>query len=90
MGTGPVYEANARPRPSKDVRQARQRTQGFSCRYVGAAWKEQHRVWLGKQSFRHPASQIAFQNYLNAMDQANESREAIEREIVALLPGVVS
>jgi transposase len=55
-------------------------------RYIGAAWKKQHRVWLGNQTFEHFAQQIAFQTYLNAMDQANERKETIEREIVALLP----
>jgi transposase len=75
---------------SKDVRQARQRIQGFLLRhgrrYIGAVWKKQHRVWLGNQTFEHPAQQIAFQTYLNAKDQANERKEAIEQEIAALLP----
>lgn len=91
----PAHEAmrdliRSREISSKDVRQARQRIQGFLLRhdrrYVGAVWKKRHRVWLGNQTFEHSAQQIAFQTYLNAMDQANERKEAIEREIVALLP----
>jgi transposase len=41
----------SREAASKDVRQARQRIQGFLLRhgrrYVGAVWKKRHRVWLG-------------------------------------------
>jgi transposase len=80
----------SREAASKDVRQARQRIQGFLLRhgrrYVGAVWKKRHRVWLGNQTFEHAAQQIAFQTYLNAMDQASERKVAIEREIEALLP----
>ena len=55
-------------------------------RYPGAPWKRQHRVWLGNQSFPHPAQQVAFQLYLLAIDQALERREHIDRQIAALLP----
>jgi transposase len=75
---------------SKDVRQVRQRIQGFLLRYgrryAGAVWKRSRRVWLGNQSFDHPAQQIAFQTYLNAMDQAVERKVEIEKQIQALLP----
>jgi transposase len=80
----------AREVASKDVRQARQRIQGFLLRYgrryPGAVWKRSHRVWLGNQTFEHPAQQIAFQIHLNAMDQAVERKGAIEQQITALLP----
>jgi transposase len=91
----PAHEAmrdliRSREVASKDVRQARQRIQGFLLRhgrrYVGAVWKKRHRVWLGNQTFQHSAQQIAFQTYLNAMDQATDRKGAIEREIAALLP----
>ena len=91
----PAHEAmrdliRSREAASKDVRQARQRVQGFLLRhgrrYVGAVWKKRHRVWLGNQTFEHSAQQIAFQTYINAMDQANSRKEAIEGQIVALLP----
>jgi transposase len=80
----------AREIASKDVRQACQRIQGFLLRYgrryAGAVWKKQHRVWFGNQSFEHPSQQIAFQTYINAMDQACDLKETIERQILALLP----
>jgi transposase len=74
----------AREIGSKDVRQPRQRIQGFLLRYdrryARAVWKRTHRVWLGNQTFEHPAQQIAFQTHVNAMDQA------VEAQIAALLP----
>ena len=80
----------AREIASKDVRQARQRIQGFLLRYgrryTGAVWKRSHRVWLCNQSFDHPAQQIAFQTHLNTMDQAVERKAAIEKQIMVLLP----
>jgi transposase len=80
----------AREAAVKDVRKLRQRIQGFLLRhgrrYVGAVWKKQHRVWLANQSFAHPAQQIAFQTYLNAMDQAVERKDLIEKQIKALVP----
>jgi transposase len=80
----------AREAATKDVRQARQRIQSFLLRhgrrYAGAVWKKKHRVWLANQSFTHPAQQIAFQTYLNAMDQALERKDLIEKQIEALVP----
>jgi transposase len=80
----------ARHAAAQDLRQARQRVQSFLLRvgrlYSGAPWKRQHRVWLGNQSFPHPAQQIAFQLYLLAIDQALERRELIDGQITALLP----
>jgi len=43
-------------------------------------------VWLGNQTFEHPAQQITFQTHLNAMDQAVERKVAFEAQITALLP----
>jgi transposase len=80
----------ARQAAAKDLRQARQRVQGFLLRYgrlySGAPWKRKHRVWLGNQSFEHPAQQIAFQTYMLAIDQAAERRDELDRQISALLP----
>jgi transposase len=80
----------AREAATKDMRQARQRIQSFLLRhgrrYAGAVWKKKHRVWLANQSFTHPAQQIAFQTYLNAMDQALERKDLIEKQIEALVP----
>jgi len=80
----------AREAATKDLRQARQRIQGFLLRhgrrYAGAVWKKKHRVWLANQSFDHPAQQIAFQTYLNAMDQAIARKDLIEAQIETLVP----
>ncbi len=88
-----ILFAPARP-PRKDVRQVRQRIQGFLLRhgrrYAGAVWKKQHRVWLANQSFAHPAQQIAFQTYLNAMDQAIERKDLIETQIDGSRAGMVT
>jgi transposase len=74
----------------KDLRQARQRIQGFLLRhgrrYQGAVWKKTHRVWLGNQTFADPAQQIAFQTYLNAVDQAVDRKTLIEGQIAELVP----
>ena len=80
----------AREATTKDVRQIRQRIQSFLLRqgrpYAGAVSKKKHRVWLANQSFAYPAQQIAFQIYLNAMDQALERKELIDKQIKALVP----
>ena len=73
----------------KDIRQARQRIRSFLLRYdrryAGAVWKRTHRTWLGNQSFEHPAQQITFQSYLNAMDQAIDRRDFLDRQIAELV-----
>lgn len=69
----------------KDLRAARQRTKSFLLRYgrvfKGTSWKRSHRVWLGNQNFAHPAQQIAFQSYLNAVDQAQARRDEVDVQI---------
>jgi transposase len=69
----------------KDLRAARQRVKSFLLRhgrvFKGASWKRSHRIWLGNQSFAHPAQQIAFQSYLNAVDQALARRDDVDAQI---------
>lgn len=90
-----VHEAmrdlvRARAAAVKDLRCARQRVKGFLLRqgrhYTGASWKRAHRIWLGNQTFDHPAQQIAFQTYVNAVDQAEARRDSIDAEIKRLVP----
>ena len=85
-----IRDLRAREATTKDVRQARQRIQGFLLRYgrryVGAVWKKRHRVWLANQRFDHPAQQIAFQTYFNAMDHAIARKDLLEAQIEALVP----
>jgi len=90
-----VHEAirdlvRARQAASFDVRKARQRIQSFLLkhdrRYSRKPWGRQHRVWLAKQSFTHPAQQIAFENYLRAEAQAVSRRIELDQQIREVLP----
>ena len=69
----------------KDLRAARQRVKSFLLRhgrvFKGTSWKDSHRIWLGNQTFEHPAQQIAFQNDLNAIDQAEARRDEVDVRI---------
>lgn len=80
----------ARQRASNDIRQARQRIQGFLLRlqrrYPTKPWSLRHRIWLANQKFDHPAQQLAFQNYLNAHEQAEARRDLLDKQIAELLP----
>jgi len=49
-------------------------------------WTKRHRRWLGEQRFDHPAQQIAFEEYNRAIEQAEDRRLRLERQIEALLP----
>lgn len=49
-------------------------------------WTKRHRRWLGDQRFDHPAQQIAFEEYNRAIEQAEDRRVRLERQIEALLP----
>jgi len=91
----PVHEAmrdlvRARHAASFDVRKARQRLQSYLLirdrRYGFKMWGFRHREWLSRQLFEHPAQQIAYQGYLNAMEQAEERRRQLEEQIASLLP----
>lgn len=74
----------------KDVRTARQRVTSFLLRqgrtWGKTAWKRSHRRWLANQSFPHPAQQIAFQTYLNAVEQAEARRDGIDEQIRRFVP----
>lgn len=80
----------ARQRAAHDIRQARQRIQGFLLRmqrrYPSKPWSYRHRIWLANQSFEHIAQQLTFQNYLNAHEQAEARRELLDQQIKELLP----
>lgn len=91
----PVHEAirdvvRARHAANRDLRHARQRIQSFllkySCLYDKKPWTQRHRTWLANRTFPHAAQQIAFQSYLNAMEQAQSRKTQLEDQIRALLP----
>lgn len=75
------------------VRRARQQLLSFLLRHGrpykgrGQHWTKAHRRWLGDQRFDHPAQQIAFEEYNPAIEQAEDRRVRIERQIETLLPG---
>ena len=75
---------------TKDVRCARQRVTSFLLRqgriWGKTTWKRSHRRWLANQSFPHPAQQVAFQTYLNAVEQAEARRDSIEEQIQMFVP----
>ena len=73
------------------VTRARQHLQGFllrhGCRHGrGTAWKMAYRRWLSTLAFEHPAEQIAFQDYVDAVTDAELRLRRVEEQIDALLP----
>ncbi len=52
----------------------------------GRAWTERHRVWLADVALGWPAAQSTLADAIGAVDALVHRREALEREIVALLP----
>lgn len=90
----PVHEAlrdlvRARHAAAQDVRRDRIRIQAFllrhDLRYEGKAWSTRHRRWMENQRFAHPAQQIAFQFYLNALERDEEHKTGVEGQIKDLL-----
>jgi transposase len=91
----PIHEAmrdlvRARHAASFDVRKARQRLQSYLLlrdrHYALKMWGYRHREWLSRQLFEHQAQQIAYQGYLNALEQAEARRTQLEEQIAHLLP----
>ncbi len=70
---------------------ARQHLQGFLLRHGrkhgrGTAWRMAYRRWLSTLAFDHPAQQIAFQDYVDAVMDAERRLKRIEEQIFGLLP----
>ena len=73
------------------VTRARQHLQGFLLRHGrkhggGTAWRMAYRRWLSTLSFEHPAQQIAFQDYVDAVMDAERRLKRVEEQIIGLLP----
>jgi transposase len=69
---------------------ARQHLQGFLLRHGrkngrGAAWGAAYRRWLSTLGFEHPAQQIVFQDYVDAVGDAERRLKRVEGQILALL-----
>ena len=70
---------------------ARQHLQGFLLRHGrthgrGTAWRMAYRRWLSTLAFDHPAQQIAFQDYVDAVMDAKRRVKRIEEQIFGLFP----
>lgn len=80
----------ARTASKKDTKVARQRIQSLLLRtarkYEKKSWTVRHRIWLRNQSFECPSQQVAFQHYLNALEQNENRTKQLEEEITHLLP----
>src|SRR5690349_2856345 len=68
-----------------DQRRARIRIQHFllrnDLRYDGKAWSYRHKMWLCNRRFAHPAQQIAFQTYLNALEHEEQRKAELDKQI---------
>lgn len=91
----PVHEAmrdlvRARHVASRDLRKARVQIQMFllkhGVRYDKKPWSYRHRIWLADRRFEHSGQQIAFQSYLNRLDQAGARKKELEQQIAAIVP----
>jgi hypothetical protein len=69
---------------------ARQHLQGFLLRHgrsqgAARAWSVAYRRWLSTLAFDHPAQQIAFQDYVDAVTDAEQRLRRVEEQIQVLL-----
>ena len=73
------------------VSRARQHLQDFLLRHGwkhgrGTAWRMAYRRWLSTLAFEHPSQQIAFQDYVDAVMDAERRLPRVEEQISGLLP----
>jgi len=71
------------------VTRARQHLQGFLLRHGkkhGPGWGMAYRRWLSTLAFEHPAQQIAFQDYVDAVTDGERRLQRVEEQISSLLP----
>lgn len=71
-------------------RQARQRLQALllrnEIRYLGrSSWTQAHRRWIAGLKLPNPAQQIAFEEYVQAVQEAQGRLERLEKAILAQL-----
>jgi transposase len=73
------------------LRRARQQVLGFLLRQAriygdGNHWTRKHRRWLAAQRFDHPARQIAFEEMVQVVDEAEARRDRLARQMEELVP----
>ncbi len=83
--------SRAREDAKRAETKARQQLQALllrhNIRYTGkSAWSAPHLRWLTKIKLAHPAQQIAFQEYVTAIDEAAERVARLTKQIEELLP----
>ncbi|MDQ0324032.1 transposase [Pararhizobium capsulatum DSM 1112] len=49
-------------------------------------WSKAHRNWLATLRFDHRAQQIAMEEYIHSIEQIEERRDRLTRQMVDLLP----
>jgi len=81
----------ARQAAMQTLRRARQQVLSFLLRdgrvySAGGHWTRMHRLWLSAQRFDHPARQIAFEELVQAVDEALARRDRLARQMQELLP----
>jgi transposase len=75
----------------KHVRSSKQQLQAFLLRhgriYRGPnVWNRTHFRWLTDQRFEHPAHQIVFQDYVNAIHDGQKRHDQLVKMIESLIP----
>jgi transposase len=73
------------------LRRARQQVASFLLRHGhvysdGKHWTGKHRLWLSAQRFDHPAQQIAFEELVQAVEEAQARRDRLAKQMQELLP----
>lgn len=81
----------ARHSAMDDLRKARHRLKGFllrlGFRYTGkSSWNEAHKRYLAKLIMPQPPQQIAFQEYIHAIDDAGERLDRLTQAVLDALP----
>ena len=81
----------ARQAAMEGLRRARQQVLSFllrhGCSYsAGNHWTRQHRLWLAAQRFDHPARQIAFEELVQAVEEAQARRDRLAKQMQELAP----
>lgn len=83
----------ARMDAAKQLTCARQQLLAFLLRYGRIYpsghkhWTNMHRRWLAGQTFEHPAHQIVFQDYLEAVLAATDRRDHLIERITVIISG---
>jgi transposase len=81
----------ARQAAMETLRRARQQVVSFLLRHGhvysnGGHWTRKHRLWLSARRFGHPARQIAFEELVQAVDEAQARRDRLAKQMQELLP----